>query len=134
MFSAIDFMASLEQLSAVAGSILEPDTSLMEGQLLLTSTTGLHSLDLRLGDKSAHVQLLDNLTTPTVMVTMAMISNLGSWLPEMYAINTSGINYTVATPLLSIQGVDRETGSEITRLTTPIIISLPYRGRVSVDQ
>lgn len=127
-------MASLEQLFIVSGLIMEEETSLTEEQLLITSFVGNSfplMIDLRLSDKSAYVSLPGGLTTPTTRVTMAMISNLGPWLQQMYTFNTSDVNFTVATPLLSVQAIDGMERSEVTSLATPINITLPYRAIVS---
>lgn len=133
-FSAADFMASLEQLFIISGLILDEGTLLREEQLLIT-TIGENPLSpmlrLTLSDRSAHISIPNDLTTPTTRVTIAMISNLGPWLRKMYTFNTSAINFTVATPLISVQAINGIEMTEVNSLATPINITLPYRAIVS---
>lgn len=140
-FGADAFLTTLEQLSVTALDIMwENSLESSPWEHLLINTrqpSATNRNETRIATTLSLSELLASLelplTTPTSSVAMAMFANLGQGL-NTYLFNSSSTEpLSVGTPILSIQ-MFNEAALEITNLSVPVNISLPYRGKLFLPE
>ena len=140
-FGADAFLTTLEQLSVTALDIMwENSLESSPWEHLLINTRqplATNRNETRIATTLSLSELLASLelplTTPTSSVAMAMFANLGQGL-NSYLFNSSSTEpLSVGTPILSIQ-MFNEAALEITNLSAPVNISLPYRGKLFLPE
>lgn len=140
-FGAENFLTTLEQLPVLTLSNMWENSLESSSQEYLTiktrqpSTAAGNQLNisntLSLTELSASLEL--SLATPTSSVAMALFSNLGPALNSYLFQSDARDPLTVATPILSVQMFNNEL-SKVTTLTTPINLTLPYKGRLFLSE
>lgn len=140
-FGAEAFLTMLEQLFVTALNIMWENSLESSPWEHLLINTRQPSATNRNETKIATTLLLSELlaslelpiATSTSSVAVAMFSNLGQGL-NSYLFNSSSTEpLSVGTPILSIQ-MFNEAASKVTTLSTPVNLTLPYRGKLFLPE
>ena len=136
-YSSVDLLGTLEQLAnrtttaSLEGESLPLENLDIATLVLPTEQFNGSVFELAVNDTSAVVSLPPNISpsssSSTLHIAVAQFATIGTLLPNSFTFNLSR-NYTVATPLVSVQ----VWGEGVTThaLPTPVILTLEYSSEV----
>ena len=137
-YSSVDLLATLEQLAnrtttaSLEGESLPLENLDIATLVLPTEQFNGSVFELAVNDTSAVVSLPPDISSSsssssTLHLAVAQFATIGTLLPNSFTFNLSR-NYTVATPLVSVQ----VWGEGVTThaLPTPVILTLEYSSEV----